>query len=612
MKLLKKYIFIISATLVCGCNSLDIDPLDVVSDDKIFSSEYGRKTYLAGLYNKLPMEDFQYYHGRGWRHDWNQHEFRSGNHVGETYQPGKLCDVNYESQYWPYQEIREVNHYINYIKNNPGLLSETEQKYALAEAHFIRAFYYFGLVKRYGGVPIITEEQNPMDDIENLRVNRDTEEKVWDFIKSELTLAYDMPEDSEKGKANKYVAAALMSRAMLYAGCIAKYSQDVDFRGEAFDKKLVTVSSDKANEYFKASYDASNMIISSQKYELYEADADKYINYSNLFLNEDSKENIFIRQYSKTAGSDFCFDVQCVPKAICGSDICGSYPTMNTIELFQDIKSIITDENGEPRRFNKLSDVTTSLEPRLHAIVFWPGDTWNDKYFDVYRGLYTDFNGPASAEEIDEQGDRPNAANLKVTNEHQETYEGKNIIGTAGIAINGTSETMTGLYRRKYFNYKASEVRWWSSTQSHIEFRYAEILLNMAEAAFELGIDIDNAKLYIKKIRERAGAVVIPENFIDLKVVREERRRELAFENHIFWDLRRWRIAHTELDRTKVYALYPYYIYDEDKYIFIRQRVIAPSGGYDEYTYNIKYYYDRIPQAQLDANPNLYPNNPEY
>lgn len=605
MKKIVKYLAFIFGIFITSCNSLDIKPLDILTDDDILTNEYGVKTYLAGLYRNLPMEDFNYYHGMGWKRDWNVGGAQSGSSLAETW-ANRGCDRMEGFGYWPYDRIREVNHFIKYFETNTSDFSDNDRKKYLAEAHFIRAFYYFGLVKRYGGVPIITEEQDPLGNMAELMVSRDTEEKVWDFVRDELKLAYELPETSERGRANRFVAAALMSRAMLYAGSIAKYSYLADIKGEAVDKNVIGISSSKANEYFREAYDAANWVITEGGYELYEADADKYVNYSNIFLNKDSKENILVRDYSKASGTEHCWDMNCVPQYICGQSVCNAYPTMNTVELFQELD--IIDENGEPRRYNSLSEISDGLEPRLKAIIFFPGDIWNEREFDVQRALYKHFEGKAEPEMIDEIGLRPNYANLIQTNEHTQMYEDKLIIGQAGIATSKSEETQTGLYRRKYFNYKTNEVGWWTSEQSYIEFRLAEIMLNRAEAAFELGENIDIAKQDIKDIRERAGAKPIADSDIDLFEVRKERRRELAFENHLIWDLKRWRIAHTELYKTKMYALYPYYVYDEGKYIFLKQR----ATGNHEVTFPLKAYYEKIPQAQLDINENLYPQNPEY
>src|SRR5690606_27466807 len=94
--------------------------------------------------------------------------------------------------------------------------------------YFARAYTYFALVKRYGGVPLVdaTIDYPATVDMEGTRLFRNSEEEIWDFIAADLDKAIEMlPENSPaKGRVNKYVAAAFKSRAMLYAGSIAKYN----------------------------------------------------------------------------------------------------------------------------------------------------------------------------------------------------------------------------------------------------------------------------------------------------------------------------------------------------------------------------------------------------
>jgi len=100
----------------------------------------------------------------------------------------------------------------------------------LGEAHFLRAFYYFGMVKRYGGVPIIKEVQDPAAPLEELWTPRSTEYDSWKFIYEDLKFAMaNMAEESVTGRANRYSAAALMTRAMLYAGFNGKLFRDVEY-----------------------------------------------------------------------------------------------------------------------------------------------------------------------------------------------------------------------------------------------------------------------------------------------------------------------------------------------------------------------------------------------
>lgn len=143
------------------------------------------------------------------------------------------------------------------------------------------------------------------------------------------------------------------------------------------------------------------------------------------------------------------------------------------------------------------------------------------------------------------------------------------------------------------------------SEQDWIDFRYAEILLNKAEAAFYLG-NKSAALEAINDIRDRAGAKLLTEAQLTENAIRKERRMELAFENHTYWDLRRWRIADKLMNNTRYHALCPYYIYDEGKYIYQIEEV----GGL--YTYDVKANYVKIPESEIQKNPNLLPNNPGY
>jgi hypothetical protein len=90
--------------------------------------------------------------------------------------------------------------------------------------------------------------------------------------------------------------------------------------------------------------------------------------------------------------------------------------------------------------------------------------------------------------------------------------------------------------------------------------------------------------------------------------VRNERSKELAFENHYWWDLRRWRIADVVLNNARFQGIMPYYVFDEQKYIILKE----PETFARNYNFEKKFYYEPMPGGELGKNPNLYPNNPNY
>src|SRR5690606_27036142 len=193
-------------------------------------------------------------------------------------------------------------------------------------------------------------------------------------------------------------------------------------------------------------------------------------------------------------------------------------------------------------------------------------------------------------------------------------YEDGNLwTGFDGPQDNAQFVSNTGFYMRKFVSEAAgastrgvSAQNWWPW------FRMGEIYLNAAEAAFETGQQ-GEALDYINALRERAG---FPENSISnltMEVIRKERRVELAFEDHRFFDLKRWRIAHEvwngsdDSEDAVVYGLYPYRIVrpgqaDNNKYIFNK---IRPTRFRRTRFFRFANYYASIDPNVLNNNPKL-------
>ncbi|HTD99881.1 MAG TPA: RagB/SusD family nutrient uptake outer membrane protein [Mucilaginibacter sp.] len=618
MKSIHKIIIAISICVgasITSCQKLNIAPTNIITPDIIFSSEAGVNAYLANIYRALPIEDFKYrpdggddinINGVNYSHPgfnpgnpW-MNFYCSGAVTGEMVGPFGGMDIGGGFGFWPYGSIRDVNYLIEQLPNHKAQLTEARVNALLGEAHFLRAYFYFGLVKRYGGVPIITKVQDPAAPLSELQVHRDKEQATWDFIGAELDLGYQMmPETSIPGKANRYVAAALKSRAMLYAGCIAKYGSVNFVDGEARSAGYVGIGADKANGYFTAAFDAAKLL--EGHYSLYNANADKVQNYVDLFLKSGSPENIFIKQYSINSGTAHSWDDTFSPRYMTANALSRSYPTLDLVQRFTTLQ--ITNVDGTPKRFDNLVDLTAGLEPRLLATVYFPGSTLRGLMFDTQRGIYPSFSGTAAAE----VAKQPSQRSYIISGDVNTLYQGKRVIGFTGISTSGDELTRTGFYVRKYIDYNKpkSTVDLYKSEQPWIDLRYAEVLLNRAEAAAELG-NTGDALTCINQIRSRAGATSVNNATID--VVRNERCMELAFENHYYWDLKRWRIADVVLDNARFKGLMPYYVFNENKYIFLNE---TETFGRN-YNFEKKYYYEPIPGGELGKNPNLYPNNPNY
>lgn len=566
---------------------LDVSPQNILSDQDLYSNESAITAYFATLYNDLPIEDFNFSSngfnswpdGGGFIFNFTDEGITNigdnWNNIGGGTRLG----------YWAYSAVRNINDFIAKIPN--AAFADEKKNLWLGEAKFIRAYYYFGMVKRYGGVPLLKEVQNYTgENLEELKLPRNTEKEIYDFIASELDEAIGLlKETNDVGRANKYVAYALKSRAMVFAASIAKYGT-VQLDG------LVGIASANANTYWQAAFDAAKNVIDGGKYGLYNRSADKVENFTNLFLDDASNESILIKKFfypSKTHS----YDNWNLPFSQRGSAGYGSRtnPTLELVSQYEYIDGTsgtlkLNDNGGNPIEYNDPMDVFVDKDPRLSATFILPNSTWKGAVINVQAGIID--NGQTIT-----------------AGDYNTLYKGIHIIGNNGIG-GGGEISQTGFYIRKYLNpvYDRSTVTPWTSSQSFIDIRYAEVLLNYAEAAAELG-NASEARWALNQIRTRAGIQTLTDAEATVNKVRHERQVELAFESHRYWDIRRWRIADQLLNNTQFSALLPYLMYQDNKYVFKTTTVGFPK------TFTPNMYYERISYDEINKN-SLLKQNPGY
>jgi starch-binding outer membrane protein, SusD/RagB family len=612
---------IIKSSFVCfilsfilSCNSLDISPVQILQDDVIFSNEVGINAFLYKLYYKLPIEDFRYKRDRDmpFREDWN------ATPLGWNSMEYGGTDIVTMDGWWPYDDIRSTNYLMDQLRkytDNDSKYTQKQKDQWKGEAYFMRAYFYFALVKRKGGVPIIKNVQSYSNgDVKPLEVPRNTEEDCWNFIKSDLDSAILLMGESspERGRANKYVAAALKSRAMLYAGSIAKYC-DPDVYNNATYKMCYGLPVAKANTYFQASVDASKIL--EGKYSLYQKKPDLEQNYVDLFFDKDSPENIFVRDFfnPRTQNSSHNFDALASPRPMRADGPSNVHPSLNALMLYGEVKT--EDASGQ------LHPVSTpheffhefnQFEPRVYATFYFPGDQLRGRTVNVQKGIIKMFTGSTELNGNIEIGH----GSSNVTQWTAPNGTKYDVNGDCGFDID--DGTKAGIFQRKYIDYNKpiDQCVLFNSFQSWIDMRYAEVLLNRSEASFELG-DKHDAFIQYKAIRDRAGAKGnYTETTLTIDEVRLERRRELMFESHSWWDLRRWRIADKIYDggindASWLMNLYPYYVYDADAaHAEYKGKLIYDlriNVNKDKMLFEKKRYYEGLPSAETGKNPNLQP-----
>ena len=264
--------------------------------------------------------------------------------------------------------------------------------------------------------------------------------------------------------------------------------------------------------------------------------------------------------------------------------------------------------------YDKPEDLFAGRDARLRGTVLVPGATFKDRSIDIWAGLLL---GNGTVVSGDQLGQLKSVNGVSVQ-----------AVGLSGPIKGYDGSAQSGFYMRKYNDPVPGSGQ--IGTQSevwNVRYRYAEVLLNAAEAAFELG-QASVAATYMNQVRNRAG-LTVPLTAADITFDRivHERKVELAFENHQLWDMKRWRLAHVVWDgsnsdlttqpgkatepSTRVYSLWPYKVYDpgaanHNKWVFRR---VLSSRVTQSHLFRLGNYYSRISDAIINNNP-LITRNP--
>lgn len=677
MKLIYFLFILTFSNVIISCSDyLDIPPQNVVQDKDLFQDATGVAVYLSRMYSQMPFEDFKYSPARQFFDDWLVTPgANEGSSLGRDAGTAMTSEGSARNgAYWgrAFNLLRDANRLLEILPEYQSNFSEAEFNHFVGEAYFSRAMVFYAMAKRYGGVPLVTSVlKYPEIPVDQLETPRSTEEETWNQVLADFDLAISnlSDESPKRGYANKNVAYSFKSEAMLFAGSVAKYNTITGFGNKTgvrvigFDPGTAAEASKK---YFQEAYNAARQVMKSGKYSLYKkrwAAGDKEAQYQNMvemFFDISSPENIYIKEY-KYPDLAHGYDAYNIPRQLMGGNgySAGNSPTLDFVELFDgfaknaDGTIKVFDDNGKYLMFDKVTDIFANAEPRLRAYVILPGDNFKGEEIEIRRGIFTgdatngidplrvvgggapDYtvSGPANYNQVAAYNAEGAFAGQKslflsqngTTHETVQLPDGTtmNAGGRSGPFTSDFTSAMTGFAVRKWLNpnMPQSLVLEGRSEQPFILMRYAEILLNAAEAASELMMagapDPDGDSFQqiaydaIREIRERAGAdPLIGMSDITgqsgLEIIRKERRKELAFENKILWDIRRWRTQHadilngyTQSDGAYYKGLYPFYSSTTGKYFF--------DAGLDEgrrrFRLTEQEYYFAIPGGEVSKSP---------
>lgn len=480
---MKKIIYILVAILALNsCDVLDMKPLDKVSDTDVWEDSALIELYVNASYNSI-------------NHEFSPHMLSDAS--DETYcihnwanfwviQKGEMTSDNVTSisekiNYWKsaYSNIRTINVFFDRIDDAPV---ETVLKNRMkGEMKFIRAWIYANLIWRYGDVPLIT---NLFELNQDYKVKRDSYSDCVDFITKELDEAITLlPAKSSSetlGRATGDACKALKARVLLYAAS--------EQNNPSHSKEKWEAAAEATKAVLDAGYSLGN-------------------DYQSVFL-EDNDEIIFARYFTQANSTDFM-----LLNGRNGSNgWTGENPTQNLVNAYEMTNGELPYLNEElPLKINPASGYDESnpyvgRDPRLDASILHDGSMWAGRETETWHG---GLDSPESS--------------IGSWNASKTAYAFKKFM-VESIPPAGSSVK--------------PESPW-------IFFRLAEFYLNYAEIMYELGNE-EQAREYVNKVRARQSVNMPPVTASGDKLrdkIRNERRVELAFEGHRFFDVRRWCIA---------------------------------------------------------------------
>lgn len=542
-----KYIalLVLGITVLGSCKKYEKLPAEAITEDYVYDT-----LDVNGIYAQLVVNNIYSHLNRGFnRIDGVVLDAASddaipselGNDI-EVLSKGRLTATNNVDDNWAagYNCIRKVNHFLSRQSRVPR--DPLTKQFWRAEVRFIRAFTYFEMIKRYGGVPLIMDKVIGLD--EKIDYKRNTFNECVDYIVKECDLIKDSLRKetstvefptTEWGKVTRSAALALKSRVLLYAASALNNPTNDIAKWQA--------AAAAAKDLMNLNYHSLNA------------------SFVGTFVTRSNREIILAYQRSLTNDLE-TFNA---PVGFGAPNISYGFvsPTQELVDSFpmRTGASIFSSGSG----YDPLNPYL-NRDPRFYFTVFHNGSKWLNRDVETFEG-------------------------------------GKDKPG--GLL----TQTRTGYYMRKFLADFSTSTAFSSQTHNFPIFRYAEILLNYAEAMNEAGNQTE-AYTQLRALRARAGITAgtgntfgIPNGLSQVQMrefIRAERRIELAFEEHRFWDIRRWKIAEQVMNKD-VMAMK---ITKTSATTFTYERVKADRVSFSA----SRMYYYPIPFNEVLANPGLVQN----
>ncbi|PPL00944.1 RagB/SusD family nutrient uptake outer membrane protein [Parapedobacter indicus] len=597
---------VLLACLMTAFNScsdfLDREPDRIFDDEQVFADPALIQSVLANFYGRVMW----------------------GQHINDSYQYTILDEAgksdggpdniqDYSNTLWrvyDYELIRNINQFLEGLRASSALEEGDKLAYE-GEARFLRAWVYFNMCRGMGGMPIVGDEVFDYEvgmDVTALQYPRSTEAGLYDYIISECDAIAEFLSDQptiNAARANRWAALMLKARAAIYAGSLANYNNKMPSPIRTAGGE-VGIPAELTEGYYQTALTTAEDIINNSPYQLNMTQPGNLERnfYEALSVKVSNSEVIWARDHIYPgAGQQTGFTRVNIPGSH-AEDIDRAYagPILNLVEAFEytddrDGTIHIRDVNGDYIFYDNLEDAFANKDARLGGSVIVPGALFKGEPVILQAGQKIWNNG---------------SWQTRTSQPGDEDDEGRLITSTNGP--NNSNEQFinkTGFFFRKFLDEaQGASTRGRNSEMWFPRLRFAEALMIASEAALELGqqsVALD----YLNQIRERAG--IQPLESMTLDDIIRERRVEFAFEDHRYWDLKRWRRAHIVWNGVQnnptatQYALFPYLVVapgtpNDGKYVFDRRPF---SNSPFPRFFQLRNYYNFIDLAWQNANPRI-------
>ncbi|MFC4870867.1 RagB/SusD family nutrient uptake outer membrane protein [Negadavirga shengliensis] len=516
----------------CSEEYLDREPLDQFAEGAVWNDPNLIETFVNNIYFAIPhgfhalmMSSLVDESMAVW--DWE-----TSNATKNLINPSYLgvWDENfwtgrrYQQINWTngFRQIRACNIFMDKI-GEADFDDEDFKNRLIGEVHFLRGFIYHNLISIYGGVPLITEAYGLGEDYE---APRSSYAEVVRFISEELDKAAELLPTQhfgdQLGRATKGAALAVKARTLLYAASDL-YHNPSWAQGYAHPELISYTEGDQMSRW-RAAKDAAKAVMDLGLYSLHNNGGDPSENFGEIFVAKQTSEDIYVRYMLQRVNEDWDIGDPGLFNGPNGYHNWGGNTPIG--QLADDFEMA----DGSRFNWNNPSHAAAPYEnrdPRFYATFLHEGAQWRPRPVNLRD------SDPDGIIQVG-QWERYNASTGQVEIVHG--------LDTRQGPIEDWNGTYTGYYLKKFIDptvdhqYFRQEVPWRI-------MRYTEVLLNYVEACIELGEE-GEAKTYLNMIRERAGMPPVTESGDALKErYRNERRVELAYEDHRYFDVRRWMIA---------------------------------------------------------------------